>query len=86
MLVVSSKKKQGEIDKIVQTGLATKSGQPLNTGTGSIDKIVETGKQAMSGGLDKGSRKQSEFNKIIEFGKEAKRKFLRPPAAEPVRH
>ena len=86
MLVVSSKKKQSEMDKIVQTGLAAKSGQPLNTGTGSIDKIVETGKQAMSVGLDKSARKQAEFNKIIEFGKEAKRKFLRPSAVEPVRH
>ena len=86
MLVVSSKKKQSEMDKIVQTGLAAKSGQPLNTGTGSMYKIVETGKQAMSGGLDSGARKQAEFNKIIEFGKEAKRKFLRPSAVEPVRH
>ncbi|MGG6106789.1 hypothetical protein ACQSFF_22650 [Salmonella enterica] len=86
MLVVSSKKKHTEMDKIVQTGLAAKSGQPLNTGTGSMDKIVETGKQSMSGGLDKGARKQAEFNKIIEFGKEAKRKFLRPSAVEPVRH
>ncbi len=84
MVVVSSKKKG--LDKIVQTGLAVKAGEPLNTGTGSMDEIVETGKQAMSGGLDNGSRKQSEFNKIIEFGKEAKRKFLRPSAAEPVRH
>lgn len=86
MLVVSSKKKQSEMDKIVQTGLAAKSGQPLNTGTGSMDKIVETGKQAMSGGLDKGARKQAEFNKIIEFGKETLRKFSRPSAVEPVRH
>lgn len=86
MLVVSSKKKQSEMGKIVQTGLAAKSGQPLNAGTGSMDKIVETGRQAMSGGLDKNARKQDEFNKIIEFGKEAKRKFLRPSAVEPVRH
>lgn len=86
MLVVSSKKKQSERDKIVQTGLAAKSGQPLNTNTGSMDKIVETGRQAMSGGLDKSARKQAELNKIIEFGKEAKRKFLRPSAVEPVRH
>lgn len=84
MVVVSSKRKG--LDKIVQTGLAVKAGEPLNTGTGSMDKIVETGRQAMSGGRDKGSRKQSEFNKIIEFGKEAKRKFLRPSAVEPVRH
>lgn len=84
MVVVSSKRKG--LDKIVQTGLAVKAGEPLNTGSNSMDKIVETGKQAMSGGLDKGSRKQSEFNKIIEFGKEAKRKFLRPSAVEPVRH
>jgi len=84
MVVVSSKKKG--LDKIVQTGLAVKAGEPLNTSTGSMDKIVETGRQAMSGGLDNGSRKQAEFNKIIEFGKEAKRKFLRPSAVEPVRH
>ena len=84
MVVVSSKKKG--LDKIVQTGLAVKAGEPLNTGTGSMDTIVETGRQAMSGGLDNGARKQAEFNKIIEFGKEAKRKFLRPSAAEPVRH
>lgn len=84
MVIVSSKKKG--LDKIVQTGLAVKEGKPLNTDIGSMDKIVETGKQAMSGGLDKGSRKQAEFNKIIEFGKEAKRRFLRPSAVEPVRH
>lgn len=86
MVVVSRKKKDTELDKIVQTGLAVKAGEPLNTGNNSVDKIVETGRQAMSGVLDKGSRKQSEFNKIIEFGKEAKRKFLRPSAVEPVRH
>ncbi len=86
MVVVSSKKKQSEMDKLVQTGLAVKAGEPLNTGTGSMDKIVETGRQAMSGGQDNGARKQAEFNKIIEFGKEAKRKFLRPSAVEPVRH
>ena len=84
MVVVSSKKKG--LDKIVQTGLAVKAGEPLNTGTGSMDKIVETGRQAMSGGLNNGARKQAEFNKIIEFGNEAKRKFLRPSAVEPVRH
>ncbi len=84
MVVVSSKRKG--LDKIVQTGLAVKAGEPLNTGTGSMDTIVETGRQAMSGGLDNGARKQAEFNKIIEFGKEAKRKFLRPSAVEPVRH
>lgn len=61
MLVVSSKKKQSEMDKIVQTGLAAKSGQPLNTGTGSIDKIVETGKQSCLLGWTrvKGSRLSS---------------------------
>lgn len=84
MVVVSSKKRG--LDKIVQTGLAAKAGQPFNTSTGSMDKIVETGRQAMSGGLDKNARKQAEFNKIIEFGKEAKRKLLRPSAVEPVRH
>ncbi|AUV59370.1 hypothetical protein CrRp3_cds8 [Citrobacter phage vB_CroP_CrRp3] len=84
MVIVSSKKRG--LDKIVQTGLAVKEGKHLNTDTGSMEKIVETGKQAMSGGLDKGTRKQAEFNKIIEFGKEAKRKFLKPSAVEPVRH
>ncbi len=83
-MVVSSKKKV--LDKIVQTGLAAKAGEPLNTGNNSMDEIVETGRQAVSGGLDNGARKQTEFNKIIEFGKEAKRKFLKPSAVEPVRH
>lgn len=86
MVVVSKKKKDEEFNKIVQTGLVAQSGQSLNTDTGSFDKIVETGRQAMSGGLDKNARKQAEFNKIIEFGKEAKRKFLKPSAVEPVRH